>query len=198
MNRAVTMFWISLAIVVSTSGCTSTAFPSLPGTIVIGDDELSVDQVFSTQPMIGFRTFSSTIPEVIAPRIKATGIPADLFIESAKATPWVKGAITRAGKDPATATLDDWYLASRSTAALAMTARTQPHSTITVRPIPDHALTADPYFVSSLPETEIFKSVKPKTYVTTFEDKSIELIEVDPEAFAIFKDSYARLGLVKK
>jgi len=157
--------------------------------IVIGDEELLEDQILSREPLLGYRKLS---PEFFAATLvePKMGIPTDIFVESAKATPWVKDAILRVGVDPLKATLDEWYMASQ----LANWRISREHlwepMTIKVYSEAYGDVIVDPSFVASLPETEIFKSPKPLSYVTKVGDKEVERLEVDSEVFTTLATSY--------
>jgi hypothetical protein len=57
----------------------------------------------------------------------------------------------------------------------------------------DKQLIADPWFVASLPQTEMFKGSKPKKFTKTLEGTVIEFLEVDQAASSTFKGSYVSL-----
>lgn len=163
--------------------------------IVVRDEELSADQILSIEPLIGYRKIS---PELltVAPAGAKIGIPVDVFVESAKATPFVKGAILKAGIDPSKATLDEWYMASKVADWRISREYLWEPMNIKVHSKAYEDVIIDPIFVASLPETEIFKSPKPLTYVTQVGDKKVEWLEVDSEAFTTFANSYTLLSSV--
>jgi len=164
--------------------------------IVVGDEELSVGQILSIEPLIGYRKLS---PELftVAPREAKIGIPVDVFVASAMATPLVKDAILKAGTDPSKATLDEWYMASKVADWRISQAHLWEPTTIKVYSTGYYEdVIIDPAFVASLPQTEIFKSAKPLTYVTQVGGKEVEWLEVDSEVFTIFANSYTLLSSI--
>lgn len=193
-HRMLTFFWF-LLIVACFTGCAVIKLRQEPlKVIAIEDKDLLEDQIFFTEPMFGYRKVSAEFFTITGTKAKQVGIPVDIFIESAKATPWIKSAIKKSGKDPAQATFDDWYGASKRVAGLTKATANQMSQSLECSSIIYESICVDPLLMISLPDTEIFKSDKPVTFVDQVGGKEIELIEVDPKAFETFKYSYTLLS----
>jgi len=180
---------------ISYTGCATIKANYLyPYMTIVSDDDLSHEQILSTEPLFGYRKFPAELFKIIDTEGKQIGIPAQVFIESAKATPWVKSAITKLGKNPSTATLSDWYMASKSTADFGKTSTKKTMESLNCTQIGNDDVCVDPILMASLPETEIFKSDKPVTFVRPVGGQAVDWIEVDTKNFEAFKCSYDLLS----
>lgn len=164
--------------------------------IVIGDEELSAAHVLSTEPLFGFRKVSGEVFKVTGAAKEKVGIPVNVFVESAKAMPRIKDKVIKAGKDPSSATLDDWYRASESVPLT--TAKMVKPMGMKVRLSAERQITVDPHLIVSLPKTEVFKSGRPESYVIDADREKVELIKADPEAYQTFANCYTVLAKAAK
>ena len=168
-----------------------TTYP-LYAQIVIGDEDISRNEILSTNPLIGYRKLSPELFKCDGER--TVGIPVDVFIESAKVTQLVKDRLLKEGIDPSKATLNDWYMATRPTNSTTSQEHISKPTTINLYSAAYDNMIVDPMLVSSLPKTEIFKSDEVLTYTTHVGGKEVECIKADPTAFASFADSYCALA----
>ena len=101
------LFWPALF------ACLLLPTEATPQIIISNDAEIS--DAMATQPLIGYRKASKEFfAAVNHKKADAAGIPVMLFVQSASATKTVGNAVSDAGKDPKSATLDDWYAATKT------------------------------------------------------------------------------------
>jgi len=165
-----------------------------PQVIIVGDEALSAKQVLSTEPLFGYRKASTELFTIFTKKENNVGIPVDVFVESAKFTPWLKDAMIKLGKDPSKATFDDWFMASKSIKGWAKSAAAKPVLPLECINVVSQALCVDPTLIAYLPNTEVFKSDKPSTYVTQVSGKKVQWVEIDPKVFTAFANSYTSLS----
>ncbi len=160
----------------------------LAAQILIGDAALTKGETLTTEPMVGFRKFPKGVSIFEVTGEKA-GIPADLFIESAKATTWAADELKKFGKNPSNANLADWYRVSASPAGFSKACLAKP--TVSALRYAGRVVEADPNLVLCLTHTEINFPEGLRTFHHPVGGSNIEFLEVDQRAFQKFTGSYA-------
>src|SRR5262249_37924484 len=126
--------------------------------IIVENKELSEDQAFATEPLIGYRKAS---PEIFRAGTSFPDILSTVLVESAKATPEARDRGRRLGKDPSTATPVDWYAALKKTSdKYEQSVKGGQISLINIY-LPDTGknVVADPALMAGLAKKEIIKPI---------------------------------------
>lgn len=131
--------------------------------IVINDEDLLDGQIFSTEPIIGYRIASKEFFETSNIKKGKFGIPVEVFIKSAEATDSVREVILHRGIDISKAEVSDLVYASRIASEISRLPETETNS-ITIN-LKDEEIKVDPTLIVSLPETEIFMPSSSKTHI---------------------------------
>lgn len=164
--------------------------------IVNNETEIPADLVAFRENLVGLRTVSPEFFAVVQLRPKNAGIPAELFVTSASATPAVRMVVTEAGKDPEKASVIDWYKAARTAGLGDISSGAAPHS-ISATAWKGKHVNVNPVFVASLPDTEVF-AAKPVLYTEHAHGHDIAYLRVNRRPLAALIQSYKSIGGAKK
>ncbi len=163
--------------------------------VVNNENEIPTDQVAFRENLVGLRILSPEFFEAAQLGPTNAGIPAVVFVRSASATPAVQAAMSMAGKNPRTATVGDWYSASKTAGLLDVSTATAP-AVIPAAVWPGKYVHFDSVFVASLPDTELFKA-KPALYTDRVNGYPVQYLSVNPKPLAVLINSYQTMAEAK-
>ncbi len=163
--------------------------------IVRNETEIPADQVAFRDELLGLRTVSPEFFEAVQRGPTKAGIPAAVFVMSASATPAVQAAVSMAGKSPRTATVGDWYLASKTAGLLDVSTATAP-AVIPATVWPGKHVPVDAVFVASLPDTELFKA-EAALYTGRVKGYQQQYLRVNPKPLEALINSYHAMAEAK-